>query len=131
MKADKKLIVEEVLKLEVLAAAEKTQELRVRRIATWDTPEVEYAYQNIDTLDTIAFFFPDMQNGVEEWVRGALNVLSSYDSCITCFPSDSLAHANFYCDYFKFKISRLKRYSLGTNSSLLCSSYIIFKKAYL
>lgn len=99
MEMVKKQIVEEVLKLEALALAEKTQELRVRRIATWDTPEVEYAYQNIDTKDTLAFLFPNLLMGADEWVREALSVLSNFDSCITCFPSAVLGDANYYCDY--------------------------------
>ena len=58
---DKKLVVEAILQSEALASAENTKELRVRRIATWDTPDIEYAYQDMDSLDTIAFLFPNMQ----------------------------------------------------------------------
>jgi len=103
MEIDKKRIVEEVLKLEALALAEKTEELRVRRIATWDTPEIEYAYQNLETLSTMAFLFTDVKDDVEIWTRMALNVLSYYDACITCFPSNALDNANFYCDYLAEK----------------------------
>lgn len=103
MEADKKRIVEEVLKLEALALAEKTAELRVRRIATWDTPEIEYAYQNLETLSTMAFFFVEATDNVEIWTKMALNILSYFDTCITCFPSYALDNANFYCDYLAEK----------------------------
>lgn len=98
MEIDKRLIVEEILKSQALSLAEKTEELRVRRIATWDTPNIEFAYQNIDTMNTLAFLFPNMNGNVDGWIKEALGVLSNYDSCITCFPSNALVEANYYCD---------------------------------
>lgn len=98
MYADKKIVVEEILKTEDIAKAEKTKELRVRRIATWDTPEIEYAYQNTDLLDTIAFVFFDMEGNMDDWVKEALQALSFYDNCIVCFPATALPDANLFCD---------------------------------
>ena len=95
---DKKELVEKILQSPELAKAEKTENLHVRRIATWDTPKIEYAYQNIDSLDTLAFLFPSMQDGEEVWIRDAIETLNKFDSCITCFPSNALADANYYCD---------------------------------
>lgn len=95
---DKKLVVQEILKTEALAKAEEAEELRVRRIATWDTPQIEYAYQNVENLDTLAFFFPEVTKTEDDWIKETLDTLSYYDSCIVCFPSDALNEANYYCD---------------------------------
>lgn len=98
MDFDQKAIVESILKTEELAQAEKTAELRLRRIATWDTPTIEYAYQNTESMNTIAFIFPDLAEDVDEWVKWGLDMLSHYDSCIACFPAEALSDANRYCD---------------------------------
>lgn len=99
MEQEKKSIVENILQNDLLAQAEKSDELHMRRVATWDTPSVEYAYQNVESLNTIAFLFPDMSANEQDWVKETLEALNYYDSCVTCFPSNSLAEANIYCDY--------------------------------
>lgn len=98
MSFDQKTIIENILKTEELARAEKTDELHIRRIATWDTPTIEYAYQNMESMNTIAFIFPDIAEDVNEWVKWGLDMLSHYDSCIACFHSAFLSEANLYCD---------------------------------
>lgn len=109
---DKKEIVEIILKSEELAKAEETKELHARRIATWDTPKIEYAYQNTDSLDTIAFLFPNMEATEELWIRDALETLNSFDSCIMCFAATALSTANYYCDCLVEK--RLETLQIGT-----------------
>ncbi len=98
MNVDKKIIVEAILKSDEIKHAENAEELSFRRIATWDTPNIEYAYQNVDALDTVAFFFPKENGTTDDWVKETLSVLSYFDSCITCFPSSMLADANYFCD---------------------------------
>ena len=79
---DKRLVVEEVLKLNELVKAEKVEFFCVRRIATWGNPGVEYAYQNVETLSTIGFVFPEQSGGTETWTQKALETINSYDSCM-------------------------------------------------
>lgn len=122
---DKKLIVEKILQSEALAIAEETKDLRVRRIATWDTPNIEYAYQNMESLDTIAFLFPAMNNSEENWIREALNVLSFYDSCITCFPAEALNEANYFCDCLIER--KLESLQIGTVAYDLVGHVIVLK----
>ena len=83
MDVEKKKIVEEIMSLDELLEAERTSLLRVNRIATWDTPEVEYAYQNADTLSTIAFYFPNLEQDAETWTKNTLDVLSVFDSAFS------------------------------------------------
>ncbi len=103
MVIDQKVIVDSILKSEELSKAEKTKELYLRRIATWDTPMVEYAYQNTENMNTIAFIFPDLARNVSEWVKDGLDALSHYDSCIACFSAEALSDANLFCDYLADK----------------------------
>lgn len=95
---DKRVIVETILSSKELADAEKVEELHVRRIATWETPKIEYAYQNVMNMNTIAFMFPIIEEREEAWIKDALEALNYYDSCVMCFPSNALADANYYCD---------------------------------
>lgn len=122
---DRKVIVEEILRSSALAQAEETQELRVRRIATWDTPKIEYAYQNLENLNTIAFLFPNMLEREDAWIRDALDALSFYDSCIMCFPSDALLDANSYCDCLVEK--GLEALQIGTVAYDMAGHVIVIK----
>lgn len=122
---DKKVIVEEILKSEVLAKAEETEELHVRRIATWDTPKIEYAYQNMESMNTIAFLFPNMNEREEEWIRDTLEALNSFDSCIMCFTSDALMEANCYCDCLSER--GLETLQIGTVAYDLSGHIIVIK----
>ena len=56
---EKKDIVESILRMKETACSEGVDELKVRRIATWEMPMVEFAYQNINNKQTLAFLFPN------------------------------------------------------------------------
>ena len=98
MDLNQKSIAEAIMQTESIAKAEKAEELHYRRIATWDTPDIEYAYQIIESLRTIAFIFLDKNGDATEWIKQGLDALSHYDSCIACFASEALNEANYFCD---------------------------------
>ena len=95
---EKREIVESVLRMKENASAEGVGELTVRRIATWDMPIVEFAYQNINNNQTIAFLFPNICENEYTWIQEVLNVLSSFDSCIVCISAPKLQDAHYLCD---------------------------------
>ncbi len=109
---DKKIVVEAILKEEALAKAEQTEVLRVRRIATWDTPKIDYAYQNVENMQTLSFLFPDFNADIDETIKDTLNALIYFDSCIVCYMCTSLSDANYYCDRLTEK--GLETLSIGT-----------------
>ena len=87
---DRRAVIERVLSLNEIAIAEKTDNLCVNRIATWDNPKVEYAYQNKTRMTTLAFLFPLIGENQESWIKDSLEVISTFDACIICFPSEVL-----------------------------------------
>lgn len=95
---DKKSITEEILGTKDLANSEKVDELRLRRIATWETPFIEYAYQNVSNNNTIAFYYPDTMQGSGICIKRVLEALSRYDVCIVAFSATNLLEANEFCD---------------------------------
>lgn len=99
MQFDKKTITENIIKTHGVALAGKTKEPHFRRIATWDTPMIEYAYQNTESKRTIAFYFPNNSDDVNELGKLGLDILSHYDSCIVCFNAEALVNANRYCNF--------------------------------
>lgn len=125
---DKKEIVEEALKLEELIEAENCEMLNTRRIATWDTPQIEYAYQNLESLNTIAFLFPDEKKNEEDWVKDSVEILNVFDSCIVCFSSNQLYDANSFCDCLAMK--GLDSLQVGT-IAYDTSGHIITLKMYI
>lgn len=93
-----KTIVEGVLKSDEFVKAEKIDELKLKRLKTTETPTIEYAYQNAESMRTTAFLFPNLDEDENEWVKKSLDVLSHFDSCIVCFPAELLPDATLYCD---------------------------------
>lgn len=98
MIANKRNIAETFLDLDEVLLAEKTDSLCMRRIASWDTPTVEYAYQNTENNSTLAFFFVGKDADGDNNLKNCLDILSSYDVCIMCFDSTDLSGANNFCN---------------------------------
>ena len=95
---EKKDIVDGILRMKETACSEGVDELRVRRIATWELPLVEFAYQNIENNQTLAFLFPDIYENENEWIQEVLKVLNCFDACIVCVPAQKLQEAHYLCD---------------------------------
>lgn len=100
---ERKELIEKIMGLPELMKAERCETMRIRRIATWESPKIEYAYQNMDTFETIAFEFPNLELTEDQWIKESLDTLSSFDVCVVSIPSSAIDRAYYYCEILLHK----------------------------
>lgn len=99
---EKNDIVSKILAQLLSGAIEKNHSYcsSLRRIATWNNPLVDYAYQDNETEKTVAIVFPDTVN--QETIRSlAIKAITSFDSCIICVPASNIVAADCLVDTLK------------------------------
>ena len=62
----------------------------MRRTATWNCPNVNYAYYDMDAQKTVAFLFSDDLDGDEVLLETTIKTVNEYDACIVCFSVTEL-----------------------------------------
>lgn len=70
-----------------------------RRIATWNTSYVDYAFQDTVSQRNVALIFVNQFESVDDIKSKAIIVLNSFDSTLICFSSELINEANIFVDY--------------------------------
>lgn len=68
----------------------------LRRIASWDTPYVNYAYQDIAIEKTLAVIFCNENNEIDTVKSNTIKALNHFDSVLVCFSSLQLNLSNLF-----------------------------------
>ncbi len=78
----------------------------LRRVATWNIPWVDFAFQDITSEKTVGCFFPSEAD--EDVIKSnAVKVISTFDSCIICFHVSCFSTAYSFMQSEKADLGKL------------------------